>query len=34
MIINLVNDLLDLAKFETVNFKFNEDYYNLNLVLT
>lgn len=30
MILTLINDLLDLAKFETMNFKFNEEFFNLN----
>lgn len=30
MLITLINDLLDLAKLETMNFKFNEEYFNLN----
>jgi len=30
MLITLINDLLDLAKLETMNFKFNEDYFCLN----
>ena len=30
MLITLIQDLLDLAKFETMNFKFNEDFFNLN----
>ena len=29
MLTNLINDLLDLAKFETSTFKFNESYFNL-----
>ena len=29
MITNLINDLLDLAKFENSVFKMNEDYFNL-----
>ena len=33
MLITLINDLLDLAKFETMNFKFNEEYFNLNELL-
>ena len=34
MLLNLINDLLDLAKFETMNFKFNEDYFNLNELIS
>ena len=30
MLLTLIQDLLDLAKFETMNFKFNEDFFNLN----
>lgn len=30
MLLTLINDLLDLAKFETMNFKFNEEFFNLN----
>ena len=30
MLITLINDLMDLAKFETMNFSFNEDYFNMN----
>lgn len=29
MLLTLINDLLDLAKFETMNFSFNESYFNL-----
>lgn len=29
MLLTLINDLLDLAKFETMNFSFNEEYFNL-----
>ena len=29
MIKNLINDLLDLAKLETQNFNFNNEYFNL-----
>lgn len=34
MLITLINDLLDLAKLETMNFKFNEDYFSLNELIT
>ena len=34
MLLTLINDLLDLAKIETMNFKFNDDYFNLNDVIT
>lgn len=30
MLLNLINDLLDLAKLETMNFKFNESFFSLN----
>ena len=30
MILTLINDLLDLAKYETMNFTFNEDFFNMN----
>ena len=30
MLLNLINDLLDLAKFETMNFNFNDDFFNMN----
>ena len=30
MLITLINDLLDLAKLETMNFKFNDDYFDYN----
>lgn len=33
MLLNLINDLLDLAKFETMNFSFNEEYFDLNQVI-
>lgn len=33
MMITLINDLLDLAKFETMNFKFNDNYFDLNEVI-
>ena len=33
MLITLINDLLDLAKFETMNFKFNEEFFDLNQVI-
>ena len=29
MLLNLINDLMDLAKLETLNFKFNEEYFDL-----
>lgn len=30
MMITLINDLLDLAKLETLNFSFNDKYFSLN----
>lgn len=30
MLITLINDLLDLAKLETMNFKFNDEYFDYN----
>jgi len=30
MLINLINDLLDLAKINTFNFKFNDNYFDMN----
>ena len=33
MILNLVNDLLDLAKIEAFKFKLDEDYFDLNMVI-
>ena len=29
MLTNLINDLLDLSKIDSLNFKLNEDYFNL-----
>ena len=29
MQLTLINDLLDLAKFETMNFSFNEEFFNM-----
>jgi signal transduction histidine kinase len=29
MLTNLINDLLDLSKIDSLHFKFNEDYFNL-----
>ena len=29
MLINLINDLLDLAKMDSLNFKFNNAYFDL-----
>ena len=34
MITNLIQDLLDLAKYENTVFKINEDYFNLIEVIT
>ena len=33
MLVTLLNDLLDLAKLETMNFQFNEEDFNLNRVI-
>ena len=33
MLTNLINDLLDLAKINTLNFKFNNDYFDLNILI-
>ena len=30
MLITLINDLLDLAKLETMNFTFNDEFFDLN----
>ena len=30
MLINLINDLLDLTKINTLNFKFNDNYFDMN----
>ena len=30
MLITLINDLLDLAKLETMNFSFNDEYFNID----
>jgi signal transduction histidine kinase len=30
MLNNLINDLLDLAKMESLTFKFNEEYFDLH----
>lgn len=29
MLINLINDLLDLAKIDSLNFKFNNAYFDM-----
>ena len=29
MLLNLINDLLDLAKINSLNFKFNNNYFDL-----
>ena len=29
MLLTLINDLMDLAKLETLNFKFNDEYFDL-----
>ena len=33
MLITLINDLLDLAKLETMNFKFNDEYFDYNQLI-
>jgi signal transduction histidine kinase len=33
MLTNLINDLLDLAKINTLNFKFNNDFFDLNILI-
>lgn len=33
MLLNLINDLLDLAKFETMNFTFNMEFFDMNKLL-
>lgn len=33
MLTNLINDLLDLAKMESLNFKFNDDFFDLRELL-
>ena len=33
MLTNLINDLLDLAKMESLNFKFNDDFFDLRVLL-
>ena len=33
MLLTLINDLLDLAKLETMNFQFNNEYFNLTEVI-
>ena len=30
MLINLINDLLDLAKIDSLKFKFNDNYFDMN----
>lgn len=30
MLLNLINDLLDLAKINSLNFKFNDNFFDLN----
>ena len=31
---NLINDLLDLSKIDTLNFKFNNDYFSMLELIT
>lgn len=33
MLTNLINDLLDLAKINTLNFKFNNDFFDLKILI-
>jgi K+-sensing histidine kinase KdpD len=33
MLTNLINDLLDLAKINTLNFKFNNDYFDMKILI-
>ena len=30
MLTNLINDLLDIAKMDSLNFKFNNSYFDMN----
>lgn len=30
MLLNLINDMLDLAKLETMNFEFNDEFFSLS----
>ena len=34
MLLTLINDLLDLAKLETMNFSFNENYFDINYLIS
>jgi signal transduction histidine kinase len=34
MLLNLINDLLDLAKIENSQFKFNTGHFNLHEIIT
>lgn len=34
MLVTLINDLLDLAKLETMNFSFHEEYFDLNELIS
>lgn len=34
MLTNLINDLLDLSKIDSLNFNLNEEYFNLNEVIS
>jgi K+-sensing histidine kinase KdpD len=34
MLTNLINDLLDLAKMDSLNFKFNEDYFDVKELIS
>jgi len=33
MLTNLINDLLDIAKMDSLNFKFNNQYFDMNELL-
>lgn len=33
MMKNLIDDLMDLAKLETLNFKFNEEFFDLTALI-
>jgi len=33
MLTNLINDLLDLAKINTLNFRFNNNYFDMKVLI-